>query len=465
LNLSAASCGEWLAGRFKNVRRETRREAKGFASHVLRFLRGTPLSVSRFQIHYGREYLTVQLPAHLFADPIAPHETSAASDPLLAVNQALDAPLGGRSLANFAGAKSAAIAINDKTRPVPHRHLLPPLLHRLEALGLSPASIMLIIATGTHPSMPPEEFPAVLPAEIIDRYPVLCHDAEDRASLVNLGETTRGTPIWINRHFARADLRVVIGNIEPHQFQGFSGGVKSAAIGLGGRETVSRNHALMTDPDSKLGEYARNPARQDVEEIGRRIGIHFALNAVLNDRKEIVHMVAGEPAAVMEAGIPSAREICQVQVAGLYDFVIASPGGHPKDINIYQAQKALAHASLITRPGGEVIIVAACPEGIGSRSCETWLEGVTSFEAVFEKFKRDGFHVGPHKAYQITRDASRVHVQLISQMPPEMVKKFLLSPAASLDEAIAHAVMRLPAKARVGVMTRANGTIPVLIDN
>jgi nickel-dependent lactate racemase len=418
--------------------------------------------MSNFQIPYGREYLAIELPAHLHADLIAPHEASAAPDPLLAVNQALDTPVGGRSLADFAGVKSATIAINDKTRPVPHKHLLPPLLHRLEALGLPPAAIMLIIATGTHPFMPPEEFPAVLPAEIIERYPVLCHNAEDQASLVHLGETARGTPIWINRHFAQADLRIVVGNIEPHQFQGFSGGVKSAAIGLGGRETVSRNHALMTDPDSKLGEYARNPARQDVEEIGRRIGIHFALNAVLNDKKEIVHMVAGEPSAVMDAGIPSARSICQVQVAGLYDLVIASPGGHPKDINIYQAQKALAHASLISRPGGEVIVVAACPEGIGSRSCETWLEGVTSFDAVFEKFKREGFRAGPHKAYQIARDASRAHVQLVSQMPPEMVKKLLLNPAASIDAAIAHALSHLPAEARVGVMTRANVTIPVL---
>lgn len=418
--------------------------------------------MSSFQIPYGREYLTIELPSYLHADLIAPHEASAAPDPLSAVNQALDTPVGGRSLADFVGVKSAAIAINDKTRPVPHKHLLPPLLHRLEALGLHPSAIMLLIATGAHPPMPPGEFPAVLPAEIIERYPVLCHNAEDQANLIHLGETARGTPIWINRHFAQADLRIVIGNIEPHQFQGFSGGVKSAAIGLGGRETVNRNHALMTDPDSKLGEYARNPARQDVEEIGRRIGIHFALNAVLNDKKEIVQMVAGEPSAVMEAGIPSARAICQVQVAGLYDLVIASPGGHPKDINIYQAQKALAHAGLITRPGGQLIIVAACPEGIGSRSCDAWLEGVTSFDAVFEKFKREGFRVGPHKAYQIARDASRAHVQLVSQMPPETVKKLLLNPAASLDAAIAHALARLPAEARVGVMTRANVTIPVL---
>ena len=310
--------------------------------------------------------------------------------------------------------------------------------------------------------MLPKEFPAVLPLSVIQRYPVICHNGEDQASLVYRGETARATPVWINRHYAQADLRLVIGNIEPHQFEGFSGGVKSAAIGLAGSETINRNHALMMDPNARLGEYAANPARQDVEEIGRRIGVHLALNAVLNEQKEIVHVLAGDPAAVMQTGISLARQICQVQVDGPYDLIIASPGGHPKDINLYQAQKGLGHASLILRVGGEMILVAACPEGIGSRSYERWMDGVTSYVEVFEKFKREGFRIGPHKAYQIARDSSRAHVQLVSQMPPETVKKLLLTPAATLEEALTLALARLPADARVGVLTLANATIPVL---
>ena len=178
----------------------------------------------------------------------------------------------------------------------------------------------------------------------------------------------RGTPVWVNRRFVEADLRIVVGNIEPHQFQGFSGGVKSAAIGLAGRETVNHNHAMMTDPLAQLGRYDDNPARQDVEEIGRLIGIHVVLNAILNEKKKIMHVVAGEPAAVMEIGIPLSRKVCQVAIAAPFNLVIASPGGHPKDINVYQTQKALAHANLITRDGGMVILAAACPEGSGSAS-------------------------------------------------------------------------------------------------
>jgi nickel-dependent lactate racemase len=419
-------------------------------------------SLTTFSIPYGRDCLTAHLPDDLRVDRIAPHAAPAIPDPLLAVSQALDAPLGGGKLADFTGVKSVAIAINDKTRPVPHTYLLPPLLQRVEALGVPPAAITLIIATGTHVPMRVDESPAVLPVEIIQHYPVISHDCDDQANLKYLGETARGTPVSVNRHFAQADLRLVVGNIEPHQLEGFSGGVKSAAIGLAGRETINRNHALMMDPNARLGEYGANPARQDVEAIGRRMGVNLALNAILNEQKEIVRVLAGDPVVVMQVGLPLVREICQVQVDGPYDMMIASPGGHPKDINLCQAQKGVGRASLILRAGGEMILVAACPEGIGSRACELWMEGVTSYAEVFEKFRREGFRIGPHKAYQIARDASRAHVQLMSQMPPETVRRLLLDPAVTLDEALAVALARLPAGGRVGVMTLANATIPVL---
>jgi nickel-dependent lactate racemase len=396
------------------------------------------------------------------AEIVVPPDTSAAPDPTGAVEAALFAPVGGADL-SFRGVRSAAIAVNDKTRPVPHRYLLPPLLRWLEDLGLSPEAIRLIIAPGMHPPMMPKEYPRVVPEDILARYPVRCHDADDRENLRHLGTTSRGTPVWVNRHFVEADLRVVVGNIEPHQFQGFSGGVKSAAVGLVGRDTINHNHAMMTDPRARLGRYADNPGRQDLEEIGRLIGVHLALNAILNGRKEIVRVLAGEPRAVMEAGIPLSRQVSQVAVAAPFDLVIASPGGHPKDLNFYQSQKALAHASPVTRDGGTVILVAACPEGVGSPSYEAWMEGVHSYEKVFARFKREGFCVGPHKALLIARDASRVQTLLVSEMAPDLVRYLLLTPAASIDEALTAVLADLPADLRVGIVPRASSTIPYII--
>jgi lactate racemase len=417
-------------------------------------------ALKTFSLPYGQGALACNLPGGLAVEVIEPPQVAAAADPLAVVEAALDAPLNGVCLTHFRGARSAAIAINDKTRPVPHDQLLPPLLRRLEALGLPPESIALIIATGAHSPMTPAEFARIVPSGVLARYPVLCHDADEKANLVHLGVTWRGTPVWINRHYLESGLRLVVGNVEPHQFQGFSGGVKSAAIGLAGHETANRNHALMMDPRARLGRYADNPARQDVEEIGAMISVQFALNAVLNGQKQIVHAIAGKPRAVMDAAIPLSRQVSQAPVAAPFDLVIASAGGHPKDLNLYQAQKALAHAAQVARDGGTVIIVAACPEGTGSPSYEAWMADVGSYHEVFAKFEREGFRVGPHKAFQIARDACRVRTFLVSEMSPGLVRRLLLTPADSIDDALDLALPDLAKDARVGILPRASSTIP-----
>jgi nickel-dependent lactate racemase len=416
--------------------------------------------VPEFQLPYGKSQLSVTLPDSFHTTLLAPAEIAAAADPAEAVRRALAEPVAGPTLAGLAGVKSVAIAINDKTRPVPHAHLLPPLLEQVEALGLSPQAITLLIASGTHPPMPPAEFAQVVPADILARYPVICHDALDQASLLYLGQTRRGTPLWLNRHFVEADLRLVVGNLEPHQFMGFSGGVKSAVIGLAGLATINHNHSLMADPAASLGNYETNPARQDVEEMGRMVGVHFALNAILNDHKQLVTALAGEPQAVMVQGIPQVRQLYQVAVAEPFDLMLASPGGHPKDINMYQAQKGLAHAALVTKTGGSIILAAACPEGSGSAKYEQWLAGMTSHEAVMARFAQEGFRVGPHKAFQYARDATRLRLLFLSDLPPDFMKAMLLTPVASLAEGVALALADLPPTARIGVMPQANATIP-----
>ena len=418
----------------------------------------------QLDIPYGRGTLSLVLPRDRAVDVISPQDVGPISDPVAAVQAALDAPVGGFRWADFANARLAAIAINDKTRPVPHADLLPPLLSRIAALGIASEAITLLIATGTHPPMPPDEFSRVVPPTVLGRYSVFSHDCDATANLVHRGETARGTPVWINRRFAEADLRIVVGNIAPHQFMGFSGGVKSAAIGLAGRATINANHARMTEPGAELGRCDGNPVRADVEDIGHRIGVHFALNAVLNRCKQIAAVIGGEPQAVMAAGIPLARRICQVTVSAPYDLVITSPGGHPKDLNVYQAQKALAHAARITRPGGWIIVVAACPEGAGSQSYQRWMlaEPMQSPTAVLARFQAEGFVAGPHKAFQIARDADQVNLRWVSELPTALAQQLLLNPAPSLDTAILEALAALPDDARIAVLPQANITVPLL---
>jgi nickel-dependent lactate racemase len=419
-----------------------------------------------YRIPYGHASLECDLAAAAAAghriEVVEPAAVAPARDALAEVEAALDAA----GLPEYRGG-GCAIAINDRTRPVPHDVLLPPLLARLERAGVRPDDVLLIIATGTHAPTPTAQFGDTVPARILGRYRVVSHDASDARGLAPLGETSRGTPVWINREYLARELRVVVGVIEPHQFVGFSGGVKSAAIGLAGYETIGRNHSMMSHPLARLGRYDDNPCRQDIEEIGARIGVHLALNVILGDGRRTVCVLAGPPLDVMRQGIPLVRRLNQVEVDAPFDLVIASPGGHPKDVNVYQAQKALAHAALVARAGGTILIAAECPDGSGSPAYEDWLgqPGMTSHAAVLERFAREGYRIGPHKAFQISRDASRFTVRWHTAMAADLMARLLLAPAPDFQSAIGGALAALAPGSRIGVLPRANATIPVLRDS
>lgn len=410
---------------------------------------------------YGNKFLSADFQAIQHVELIEPREIPGADNPIEEVVRSIRNPVDKVSLDQFSGRKTVAIAINDKTRPVPHQYLLPPLLEALRQNGFDRQNIQFIVAMGTHKPMPFSEYSKIVPTEILENYQISSHDCDDVSNLVSLGVSSRGTPIEINKKFNQADLKIVIGNIEPHHFSGFSGGYKSAVIGLGSRRMINKNHSLLMDENARIAEFDHNPLRQDIEEIGRLLQIDFALNTVMNAKREIVKCFAGDPHEVILAGIKTSKEVCQTPVRGKADLVIASVGGAPKDINLYQSQKALSHASLLTNDNGVVILVAACPEGSGSQFYEDFMEGVTSPTQGLEKFKQVDFKVGPHKAFQFCRELTRIHVLLISEINDQLVQKLLLEPAANINDAIQKAKDYLPGDFKIAILPHATNTIPL----
>jgi nickel-dependent lactate racemase len=414
------------------------------------------------RVPYGHSTVSAEVPGAFGVDVIELPASPVATRPLAEVRRALAEPVGDFAWSRYEGVGSVGIAVNDKTRPVPHQHLLPPLIDRLAGLGIPDSAVTFYVAVGGHPPMEPGELPAILPPEIVRRFRVVSHDSERDHELVFLGDTSRGTPVWANAGYVSADLKIVVGTIEPHQFVGFSGGVKSAAIGLAGLTTINANHTLMAHPDSQIGTYSTNPARQDVEAIGELIGVDLALNAILDQQREIVRAVAGHPVAVMEVGAPAARQVSQVAVRRDYQVVVASAGGHPKDINVYQSQKAVASAARIVRPGGTIILAAACPEGAGSRHYEQWVSGKRTRQEVLDAFRAEGFRIGPHKAFQLARDTEQARLVVCSEMPDEMARQLLLEPGGSLRAAVRGVLADLAAGERIAVLPHAASTIPYL---
>ncbi len=329
---------------------------------------------------------------------------------------------------------SVAVAVNDKTRPMRYDILLIPLLHYLKSKGIPDRKITIFISTGTHSPISADQFNGFIPSEVIENYHIVCHDCDAQDHLQHLGTTSRGTPVLINKDFYTSDIKITLGNIEPHHFMGFSGGAKTAGIGLAGRITIEANHHLLLQPDTVSGIYEKNPMRQDLEEIGDFIQITACLNAVMDYKKNVLRVLWNTPRAVMQEGIPESRRLTQVAIPPLYDLVITSANGFPKDINLYQAQKALTNACMICKPGGSILLAAECREGSGNQKYADFMKDKTSFNQVLDEFAKIPFQIGPHKAYLIARQGLKYSLYLKSSMSDELVRRLLLSPVRSIQE-------------------------------
>ena len=420
--------------------------------------------MTSIQLKYGRGTISCTLPDEQPVQWIYPPSVSPAPDPALLVKQSLLHPSGEICEHKLTSDTRVAIAVNDKTRPVPHPVLLPPLLEWLHSHGVPDENITFFIASGTHVPMEPGEFSQVLPESLTEKYPIIAHDCQDKSNLTYLGQTAcNQTPVWVNTRFYQSGYRIVVGNIEPHHFMGFSGGVKTASIGLTGLETIQKNHALMIDPGCETARVIDNPMRKDVEEIGQMIGVDLAVNAVLNEKREIVRVLSGEPASVFADGITSSREVSQMSVSTPFSLVIASAGGYPKDINFYQAQKAMTNAALVVRDNGVLILAAEYIEGAGSKGFTDFMYNTASPAEVLVKFAASSFAIGMHKAFLTCRILDRIKVILVSSLEPSLVRSWHMLPAPTLQDAVTLAFDDFPQGNKpLAVMPYAVNTVPLV---
>jgi nickel-dependent lactate racemase len=413
-------------------------------------------------IPYGKTHFTWPLDQYPSFLSVHPKDVPATANGKAEVARAIANAIG-KNIEELKGAKKVVIVTSDSTRPVPNKEIFPPLLEALAEIGISHKQITVLIGTGLHRPAPPEEFPVLLGEDIAEKLTVISHDATDQSQLVHLGQTSRGTPIWINKHYHEADARILVGMIDPHQIVGISGGAKALAIGLGGEKLIQANHSMLTQPTCRLGVVDGNPARADIDEVGEIVGIDFIVNVILNNEKKIVKAVAGDFRKAHAEGIKLAQEICQVQVPEAADLVVASPGGYPKDINLYQAQKALAHAALVVKEGGVIILSAQCKEGVGEERFETTMGLSHTPQEVLERFAQSEFQMGAHKAFLWARSLAKAKVILISEgITDEMAKLMMVERVTSLDEALSLAKQYLPKEPKIILMPKASSTIPIL---
>jgi len=283
------------------------------------------------ELPYGPGTLSFRLPRENLLMVVEPAEVAPAADPAAAVLRAVREPVGAPALRSVVKpGQKVLVLIDDNTRPTPQAQILPSLLHEIASAGAQ-VDVRILIASGTHRAMTPEEIRRKVGDEIAARYPILNHDWADEANLVDLGVTPKGTPIKVNRLVTEADLVVAVGGTVPHCLAGWAGGAKIIQPGVCGQDTTNMTHALnMVSPMPHLGRLD-NPMRQEIEEIVKLVPLHFMVNAVLDRHGRIVHIVAGEPQRSHRRSVELARAIWEVPVPGLGDIVVVS--SFPSDID------------------------------------------------------------------------------------------------------------------------------------
>jgi len=316
-------------------------------------------------LDYGKTGLTVTLPDDADITLVSPRAIDPLPDSAAALRRALAEPMASPPLRDLAQPDdTVAIIFSDITRPAPNHLLLPAVL---DALAHVPAeNIVLCNALGTHRPNTPAELDQMLGAEIARRYRIEQNSCFDPATQVYLGESSNGHPIWINRVYMEADVKILTGFIEPHFFAGFSGGGKAVMPGMAGQVTVLGNHdaGMIGNPLATWGVTAGNPIFEEAREVALLTHPTFLLNVTLNRARQITGVFAGDMITAHDAGIAFARQTTMVPVPEPFDIVITTNSGYPLDMNLYQCGKGMSAAEQIVRSGGAIIMAAECSEGI-----------------------------------------------------------------------------------------------------
>jgi nickel-dependent lactate racemase len=409
---------------------------------------------------FGKNGIDVSVPDGFECQVIKSRSASGLPDgsPKLdaALASALDSPIGCKPLATLAaGRKSAAISVCDITRPAPNRTTLPPLLARLHDAGIPVDAVTILIATGLHRAATEAEVNTIVGEEIAAKYRVVSHDARVLAAHRTLGATRRGTPVFIDERFMAADLHITLGFIEQHLMLGFSGGRKLIAPGLAAQETIKAIHAprFMREPLATEGSITDNPLHAELLEIAAMARHDFILDVTLTQDRQISGVFAGHPVKAHAAGVDFLNLTSLQRLPEPADAVITSAAGYPLDLTFYQATKGITAAQHLVKPGGRILIVAECAEGVGSPEFARKMAGLTSFDRFLDEITRTSVEVDQWQVEKLALTGQKFNLFFYTPGVSKADLGFLGARAfQNLDDAIGAMLDGLPQGARVALV-------------
>jgi nickel-dependent lactate racemase len=421
----------------------------------------------QIRLAYGRNGLELVLPDAYNVTVIEPKYLPGLPDQALAIQEALQNPIGLPPLAEFVKPSDrVGIIFSDITRPTPHPLILSAVL---QALARVPrANITLFNALGTHRTNTAEELDGMLGAEIAGGYRIVQNNAFDPATQVHLGSSSFGHEIWINRELVECDVKILTGFIEPHFFAGFSGGGKAVMPGMAGLRTILGNHdaGMIGSPCSTWGITHGNPIWEEIQQAAGHLQNLFLVNVTMNREKQVTGVFAGDLLRAHAAGCAFARDTAMVPTPQPFDIVITTNSGYPLDLNLYQTVKGMSAAAQVVRQGGAIIAASECWDGVpehGMYGC--LLREAGSPQELLDKITTPGFQELDQWQAQIQaliQQKAEVYVHS-ARLTEEQVRSALFLPSASIENTLVALMARYGPQASICVLPEGPQTIPYIL--
>jgi nickel-dependent lactate racemase len=428
-----------------------------------------------YRVPYGKTEIEFALPSTMRGSVVVSKTAEPLADVESAIAGVLAHPVGTPPLREMARpGDRVCIVFTDVTRVSPDDLLVPALLRELEVAGVRDEDITLLCGIGMHRPSTPEEKVAKLGRAVVDRYHVIDNEPQNPEALVDLGITPGGVPVSAHRAVVEADLPIATGIVEPHQYAGYSGGRKTLAVGAAGEALIAHTHgpAFVDHPGTRLGRIEGNPFDEAVTEAARRAGLRFILNVVLDDEKRVVCVKAGEPVETHRQLVAFARSIYEVAIPHQYDVAIGGVG-FPKDANLYQASRAASYLFFaptpVVRPGGFLIVPARCEEGAGAGVGEqrflAAMRNAPDVQFILDDARQRGYPPGQQRAFVMAKVLEHARVVIVGREHPEVVTACKMTPAATMEEALALAASELGDDLSVLIVPHALLTLPVVSED
>lgn len=365
---------------------------------------------------YGRGMVSLTLAERNHLGTLVPDQVPGLHDFDRELGESLDAPVGLPPLAELIAERkpeSALVLLSDHTRIVPgYDRLLRFLLERCRRAGLPADRIRMLIAGGTHRPPTCEERDALYGREALDAHHLYAHNGE--TDCISVGTLSTGHQLEVNRLLLTHDLVIATGKITPHYLAGYSGGRKAVLPGCASVRSIAANHAMVARRRSGPGILEGNPIHQEMEEAAAKVGIGFLLNVVPTPEGRVAGVYAGHWRLAFERGAELCRQAWFAGFGERADCVIASAGGHPADIDLYQLQRVLNNVAPAVRPGGTIVLVGECGEGLGQRAFGEWMARYSVEEIL--AMPEESIAAEAHRAYATAMVMEGCEVAVVSSM-------------------------------------------------